>query len=499
MTQPAQQKPIARIIGAGVAGLASAIRLAHEGYQVHVHEANAYFGGKLSEIQLDGYRFDAGPSLFTMPEKVLELLKLANVPAADFPYIRLDELCRYWYEDGTKFTAWADETRFAEAVSQATGTEPKPILDYLKATAKKYNLIGNLFLDRPMYEWQTYANGQALKAYPRLPSLGLTTTMAAVNAKAFSHPALQQYFNRYATYNGSDPWQTPGLLTVIPHLEHHLGAYFPKEGMIQISRRLYQAAEKMGVTFHFSHRVHRILTKEGKAVGLLVNDGLSLSADLVICNMDINHAWPKLLPDHQAPSLRLKQEKSSSALIFYWGIQASFEELGLHNIFFAKDYRREFEAIFQTKTLYHDPTVYINITSKHQPSDAPSGCENWFVMVNVPHDNGQDWDKAITSMRQAIIDKISRLLGRDIAPLIAVETILEPRLIESKTSSARGALYGNSSNSPWAAFLRHPDHISTVKDLYFVGGSVHPGGGIPLALSSAAIMHRQIKKGVGLS
>ncbi|MDX5340018.1 MAG: phytoene desaturase, partial [Cyclobacteriaceae bacterium] len=175
-----------------------------------------------------------------------------------------------------------------------------------------------------------------------------------------------------------------------------------------------------------------------------------------------------------------------------WGVKKVFPELDLHNILFSDNYREEFAHIFQKGSIYADPTVYINITSVHRPQDAPEGCMNWFTMINVPNNQGQDWDQLIQKARKAIIAKINRILKTDLESLIVVEEILEPRTIESKTSSAQGALYGNSSNTKFAAFLRHANYSSKIKNLYFCGGSVHPGGGIPLSLLSAKIMSEMV-------
>ena len=138
--------------------------------------------------------------------------------------------------------------------------------------------------------------------------------------------------------------------------------------------------------------------------------------------------------------------------------------------------------------IYEDPTVYINITSKYNSEDAPASCQNWFTMINVPFDGGQDWDTLIAEARKNILTKVSRILGKDIESLIACEDILDPRSIDSKTSSHLGALYGTSSNNRMAAFQRHPNFSRKIKNLYFCGGSVHPGGGIPLSLLSAKII-----------
>jgi phytoene dehydrogenase-like protein len=183
----------------------------------------------------------------------------------------------------------------------------------------------------------------------------------------------------------------------------------------------------------------------------------------------------------------LNQEKSGSGLIFYWGIKKEFKELGLHNILFSNDYKTEFNWQFEEKNIHEDPTIYINITSKIIPSDAPSGGENWFVLINAPSNIGQDWDSITKKTRAAVINKINRILGTDIEAYLVTERILDPLKIEINTSSCQGSLYGSSSNDKFAAFLRHPNFSNQIKNLFFVGGSVHPGGGIPLAISSAKI------------
>jgi diapolycopene oxygenase len=194
------------------------------------------------------------------------------------------------------------------------------------------------------------------------------------------------------------------------------------------------------------------------------------------------------LPDHDIPGRVEKQERSSSALIFYWGMEKKFDKLGLHNIFWSEDYQKEFSLLFEKKEITDDPTIYVNITSKHEKSDAPEGCENWFVMVNAPHVAGQDWEKTELETRKNILEKLSRMLGMDVEPFIKTERVLNPPTIESQTSSHLGSLYGTSSNDRMAAFLRHPNFTSKIKNLYFCGGSVHPGGGIPLCLLSGKIV-----------
>jgi len=180
-------------------------------------------------------------------------------------------------------------------------------------------------------------------------------------------------------------------------------------------------------------------------------------------------------------------------LIFYWGMNKKFSNLDVHNIFFTENYKEEFKHLFGKADIYEDPTIYINITSKYSADDAPKDCETWFVMINVPPDFSQDWDELIKEARQSIITKLNRVLNIDIESLILEEDMLTPQLIESRTSSYRGSLYGTASNDKFSAFFRHSNFSKTYKGLYFCGGSVHPGGGIPLALSSAKIIDKYIK------
>jgi phytoene desaturase len=263
--------------------------------------------------------------------------------------------------------------------------------------------------------------------------------------------------------------------------------------MICITNALYRLALKLGVEFSFGKSVQQIITEDNSVKGVMV-DQVQHEAAIVVSNMDIYFTYKTLLHDFTKAAKVKKQERSSSAFIFYWGMKKSFPMLDLHNIFFSNDYKKEFNAIFNTGLPFNDPTVYVNITNKLEPGKhAPIGKENWFVMVNVPANSGQDWNALEDFYRRAIINKLNKILGEEIEPCIEVSEVLTPITIESRTASYMGSLYGTSSNSKIAAFMRHPNDSKTTAGLYFVGGSVHPGGGIPLCLSSAAIVSNLIK------
>ena len=342
-------------------------------------------------------------------------------------------------------------------------------------------------MEQSLYKLKTFLSGKTIKALLKFKIFEFQKSLHKANENSFSSPYLIQLYDRYATYNGSNPYQTSGIMTLIQHLESYYGTFVPEKGMKSIAESLFNLAKRLGVKFYFNTDVNEIVIESKKAIGVKYKDSF-IKADLVISNVDVFYTYKNLLPNFSKPVKILEQDRSSSAVIFYWGIKNSFKELDLHNIFFSKDYKKEFDTIFKNQTVYDDPTIYINITSKNAKEDAPIGCENWYVMVNSPSDSGQDWDQIAKKLRVTVIDKISKRLGVSLEDKIVCEEIMTPPIIQSKTKSYKGALYGTSSNNMMSAFLRHPNFSKKIKNLYFCGGSVHPGGGIPLCLLSARIV-----------
>lgn len=480
------------VIGAGIGGIATAIRLAVKGYGVEVHEKNEVPGGKLYLIEREGYRFDAGPSLFTQPINIEELFQLAGEDIRSFfEYEKVDIACRYFFENGKMLNAHTNAASFANEMEEVLGEPSKNILQYLKDAECVYENVGTIFLNHSLHKASTWLHPRIIKAFKTVRWQYLFKTLDGFNRQRFETKEAVQIFNRFATYNGSNPYHAPGMLSLIPHLEQNQGTFYPRGGMISIPHALVELAKKKGVRFALNRRVEEIVTQEGSVKGIISN-GSFHPADVVVSNVDAYYTYKDLLSDEKSAARILKNERSSSALIFYWGVKEAFPELHLHNIFFSKNYQEEFEHLFKHKKFYQDPTIYINITSKMESGQAPEGCENWFVMVNAPAISDADWDHEINVLRSNVIAKLSRMLGKDISAAIQVEAVITPAGIQNRTDSYLGSLYGTSSNSKWAAFLRHPNKKNSLEGLYFTGGSVHPGGGIPLCLKSAAIVSNMI-------
>lgn len=473
------------IIGAGIAGLSAAVRLRVKGYDVSVYDKNSFTGGKLHSFHQGDYRFDFGPSLFTMPEYVDELFELAGKNPRDyFDFTSCKEACTYFFPDGTEFTAKTEEKAFVEEAVKTFDVNQQNLEKYLANNAKIFENAGKVFLENSLHKLGTWLQPKVIKSLTHSYVLDMLKSMHTVNDKQLGDPRLVQLFDRYATYNGSSPFKASAILNSISSLEHRYGTYFPAGGMLQIPLAVTKLAKELGVQIFLEKKVEEIVYEKRKVKGIKIN-GEFLPADIVVSNMDVNFTFSQLMG--QSNHAQKTREKSSSAVIFYWGIKKKFAKLGLHNIIFSEDYKKEFEQIFDEQKVPEDPTVYINISSKLNPSDAPEYGENWFTMINVPSNFGQSWEKEIPLLRKRVLDKISHLLNVDIEDLIEEEYIADPQLIESKTLSHKGALYGSSSNHWLSAFLRQPNFSSKYKGLYFVGGSVHPGGGIPLCLLSSKI------------
>jgi diapolycopene oxygenase len=477
------------IIGSGIAGIACSIRLAAlQGWQVAVYEANSTPGGKLATFTQDGFRFDQGGMLFSMPSLVDELFVLAGKhPRQYFQYNSLPIACRYFYDDKTVLNAYTNPKQFGEEVCKKLNVEAGVVESYLARSADLFERTKKVFLEQSLQRWSTYFSRDSLSLLAHSFQMPLIGSFHRTNRLQLEHPKLTQLFDRFATYLGSSPYKASGMLQAIPHLEHNIGTFFPEGGMYTIVQSLVKLSQELGVQYHFNAFVEEILLGRQRVKGIRTGTE-TIQADIVVSNMDVAAMYRLLLPHSKAPAGTMKQERSSSAIVFYWGVEGTFEELALHNIFFSKDYPKEFEAIFKEKQVSDDPTVYVGISAKEQPDDAPEGHENWLVMLNVPANQGQDWDKVVARARTQILDKLRRALGKDVGPLIRSERIWDPRSIEAGTFAYQGALYGASANTKLAAFSRHPNFSKSVKGLYFCGGSVHPGGGIPRCLLSAKIV-----------
>ncbi len=500
--------PRVAVVGAGLGGLAAAVRLAAGGCEVQLFEQSAAPGGKAGSLELDGYRFDTGPSLFTLPQVFDELLATAGRRLEDYlELVPLDPVFRHAFSDGTVFRAPAGPTRFAEEAERVFGVPRARVEAYLRYCERLYQIAAPVFLNNSLHELATFLQPRVTFSMLRSLQIDPFRSMARANRAKLRDPRLVQLFNRLASYNGSNPYRAPATFNLIGAVEQVFGAYGVRGGIYAIPAMLAEVAAELGVVFRYGTPVQRILRagardragggrhsrgrhpgRGGRVWGVQV-DGQELRFDAVVTNLDPERTYRELLEDTEAPWYRryLESEPSSSAVVFLWGLDREFPELGLHNMFYSAEYREEFSRIFDDGDLSADPTVYLNIGCRVTPEDAPTGGENWFLLINAPPDRGQNWDELGRRVREAVLGKLSGALGCNLESHLRVERALTPPELAERTGSFRGSLYGLASNRVGAAFSRHPNRSRRYPGLYFCGGAAHPGGGMPLAVRSGAL------------
>ena len=487
------------IIGSGLGGLSSALLLSKKGFDVKVFEMNERPGGKANSFHLNNFRFDTGPSLITMPFVLEDVLQSAGYNLSDHLNLKkLDIICRYFYQDGTIINAFGDLKKFAQEIETKTNDSSYSVKKYLQYCKKIYELTTDIFLLNSPSNLKNLFSAKSLKSLLNIKSIDVFRTVDEANKSFFKDPRTVQLFNRYATYSGSNPYSAPATLNTIQHVEYGLGSYICEGGVYKIVKVFSKLCKESGVEFQFNTKVKKITLDGNQVSGIEYQnenkETMVEDFDIVISNADVNSTYKNMLGDASSIAAKRYQslEPSLSAIVLYWGIKGSYPKLETHNIIFSSDYRKEFYEIFELKKCPTDPTIYIYISSKFNKEDAPAGFENWFVLVNAPYIAGQNWKEELERTRKTVIDKINSALKIDLNTLIVKEELLSPEKIESQTGSRLGSIYGISSNSRSAAFMRQQNRSKKYKSLYFCGGSAHPGGGIPLVLLSGKLAAEEI-------
>jgi len=487
--------PHVGIIGAGLGALSSAIVLAASGLRVEVFEKNESAGGKASEIRRDGFRFDTGPSLLTMPFVVDEIFSLAGKPREEvLEFIPVEPLCRYTFSDGSILNASSDEEAFIEAVREFAPNDAEAVRRFLEYSERIYERTSDIFLFNRLDDMKALLRFKHLGTLLRIWNIDPFRSVHSAVSSFFQDERLIQLFDRYATYNGSDPYRAPATLNIIPYVEYRLGGYYVRGGMYALVRALLALALDLGVVVHYNAEVDRIIVEGGRAVGFHAG-GESMMFDAVVSNADAIHTMTRLLEDARYGARYTKLEPSCSGCVFLWGVRGE-SKLPQHNIFFSSDYRREFRNIFHHRMPPDDPTVYVSITSRAEPDHAAPGYENWFVLVNMPALTETNRDIDIASLRDSILRRVASS-GIDVHERIVNETVITPVDLEQRYNAYLGSIYGISSNSPTAAFLRAGNRVRALPGLYLCGGAAHPGGGVPLVLLSGRLAAQAVLQDTG--
>lgn len=478
------------IIGGGLGGLAAGLRLAARGWHVTICEQGPTLGGKLNTWEAQGFRFDTGPSLITMPWVFEDLYQAAGSRLQDHLDLQpIQPLCDYIYPDGTRFQYSSSMPDWLETVKQLDRRDADGFLRFMKLGAQLWEVSKHTFMARRPADWF----GADLSAMRHMPlRYGWGNYDKAVGAH-FHSPHLRQLYNRYPTYVGSSPYQSPATFIVIPYIEFAFGGWYPQGGLYRIVESLLELARNLKVELRTNAAVTRIDRKGSRVTGVHLADATHLPADVVVMNGDAS-ATPKLLDASRSDSLPPKQ-RSMSGLVFLFGINRTLPELPHHSIYFSDDYRREFDQLFGARRYPDDPTIYVNAPSRSDRSVVPGAGEALFVMSNAPANDGMEWDEAaIATARRRVLARLRAGGFPDIERDIVVSDVWTPNRIAARYAMPGGAIYGTHSHGWRNAFLRPPNKDRWVAGLYYVGGSTHPGGGTPTVLLSAQITSELIQR-----
>lgn len=509
-----QSGPSAIVAGAGLGGLGTAVRLAGAGYRVTLLEKNARAGGKLNIVEEQGFTFDTGPSLVTLPGVLAATFRAAGRRMQDYLTLTpLDPICRYTFADNTRLDVSSSLPRLVSELDRIAPGEVASFFRFLAYAHTLFTRAGPIFLLRERPTLHDLLSRRGLDA----ARIDAHLSMHSAVSRFFRDPRLVQLFDRYATYNGSSPYRAPATLSMIPYIELAGGGWYIQRGLYRLAESLLAVALELGVEFRPNCEVIEVLTDDGQRTtddrrltsgfrrrcsGVRLASGEELRADNVVINADPMYSYPALIPTrYQDRGLvrRMRDlEPSCSGFVLLLGVKGGYPDLAHHNVFFSRDYPAEFKAIFEDGTLAPDPTIYITCTSKSDPTQAPPGHSNLFVLVNAPalppeqSNSPAHWQEWAGPYRNGIIAQLEKVALPGLASRIVYEQIITPQDFKEKYNAWRGSIYGPSSNSRLTAFLRPPNRAPGLDNLYFVGGSVHPGGGIPLVLLSARLVSRMI-------
>ncbi|MGU3432267.1 phytoene desaturase family protein [Actinomycetes bacterium M1A6_2h] len=490
------------VIGAGVGGLAAAARLAAQGHVVTLLEQGERVGGKLGLETVDGFAFDTGPSLVTLPDEIRDLFTATGSSAseADVTLTRLPIACRYTFPDGVTLDLPGAFEQIPGALDAALGPgRGAQWTRFLERSRHIWDLTETPFLRSPI-------SVSTMVRLARKPSDVLAVapwqSLRGIGAKYLEDPRLRMLLDRYATYTGSDPRKAPAALVTVPYAEQAFGSWYVDGGLYRLAQALADRCAALGVDLRLDTRVDEILCSAAGVTGVRLADGTRVDADVVVANADAHQVYDHLLSRRHrgvaAARRRLRRTtRSLSGFVLLLAVDDPPTDQAHHHVMFTEDYDAEFDSVFGRRGRARPverPTIYISAPT--DPAIVPGPDTGaWFVLVNAPpHDpiNGTDWDAPGLSERYAdtIVEQMAER-GVDVRGRIRHRQIISPADLERRTMTPGGSIYGTSSNTATAAFLR-PSNRSPVPGLFLVGGSSHPGGGLPLVIMSAKIVAEMI-------
>jgi phytoene desaturase len=484
------------IIGAGIGGIATAIYLAKNGYEVNVYEKNSAPGGRCGQLIRDGHRFDLGATMLMMPGIYREVFQSLGIPLFENNDIKpLEDLYNIYFDNNEVITFSPDENKMKTQLEKIEPGSFEKSQKYVSAGYEIFQIGINKLIGRNFDNLFQFAN---FKNVGMLIKLKTYISNYRYVKRFFRHSHLRMAYTFQNIYVGQSPFNSPALFSMVPAAELTEGSFFPEGGMFSIVEKLLSAAISAGVKFHYNMPVQKIIINGKLAEGVSLDDGSEIRADIIVANADLPYVYRRLLPD-RGKSKRLDRLKySCSAICFHWGLDKVYPELGHHSVFLSDGFREGLDRIFKDKSVSDHPSFYVHAPVRTDAAAAPQNQDTLSVIVGAGHvdkKKKQDWDELKNSTRTAVIERLRQAGLEDIKEHIKFEICHTPENWESACNISRGSVFGSLAHNIFQmGYFRPHNHHSRYKNLFFVGGSTHPGNGIPNVLLSAKLTSERILK-----
>lgn len=480
------------VIGAGLGGLSAAISLRQAGFAVEVHEKNDKIGGKLNVLYKDGYTFDLGPSILTLPQIFEKLFAGSQRRMED--YVKLVPVRPHWrnfFPDGMVLDLHPDPARMAEEARKG-GEDPRAIEAFLAYSARLYDIVDKGYFQEGLDNASAFRKFYGLRNFFKFD---LFRTMHGGAAKYLRTRYFRDIFDYFIKYVGSSAYRAPAFMNCLPTIQFRHDLWYVDGGLYNLAAGLRRLMEEIGIPIHCGSEVTRI-RREGRSVtGIETKSGAFHAADIIVSNMEVIPACRELLEEDPASLRKLEKfEPACSGLVLELGLDISYPQLAHHNFFFSSDQKKHFRTVFRKHQLPEDPTIYLVAASKTDPTVAPPGCDGLKILPHIPYIND---DAPLTRedylrFKDRVVEKLERMGLTDLRKHIVTEHVWTPLDIREQYYSNKGSIYGVVSDR-WKNFaFKAPKRSERYDNLYFVGGSVNPGGGMPMVVLCGQNVSRMI-------
>jgi diapolycopene oxygenase len=485
------------VIGAGLGGMSAAIMLASNGFQVTILEKNAQVGGKLNQLQSKGFSFDLGPSIFTLPEIFRPIFEGDGKRLEDYITLqRVDPQWRNFFEDGVVVDLWEDPARMRAELGRFGPQVFGEYKDFLAYSRRQYEILERGYLRHGL---DTLVQFFRFYGWKEARDLDYLHSMSGSIYKRLSNPYLRDIFEYFIKYVGSSALASPAFMNLMPTIQMEFGLWYVAGGLYELGHAFRRRLEETGVTLCLEHEVQRIDYSGSTATGVQVRDSngdlLTLPADYVVSNMEVIPAMRRLL---QSPASTMKKvrrfEPSCSGIILHLGLDRVYSQLAHHNFFYSANLHEHFRRVFRDKKLPDDPTIYVVAPTRTDPSQAPPGCDNIKILPHIPSINEHNpyTREDYLALKELCLDKLERMGLSDLRQHIVVEDFWTPFDIETRYASNGGSIYGVVCDRRRNFAFKAPKQSPQFHNLFFVGGSVNPGAGMPMVTLGGQHVARMI-------